>query len=213
MLETIAQHIQINKNFLNIKAYNFITNFKKRHKRKVSQEILPKIEVQIYKPKSLQEAEKEAASIIKAIQNNVGFKTHKMLKSDYALIKRLGELSQSKKLARFLNPKPKTTLPAFPKHIAENSKLYELACFIAVEAKSSQEITQNLNMSRATLYRLISKLNPYLEKRGNAGIGKLYFFDTNLIETTKDNNKDEPRCLINPTNNKEIKKRDLVKQT
>jgi hypothetical protein len=206
---TIGKELYIGKNILNIKTYRFIENFRQR-KRTVSESILPKIEVQIYKPKSLNEAKQEAVSVIKAFQKFIGFETVSMDREpDYASIQNVSLFTHNEKLFNCLKENALVKAVKFPKEITKDELIHRIACFITPEAKSSQEIMHYAHISRSTLQRVLNKLKPYLEKRGsNAGI--YYQFDPNLIEQTQFNNKHEDSCLTNISNSNKSKNRGNV---
>ncbi|EKE00336.1 MAG: hypothetical protein ACD_22C00045G0002 [uncultured bacterium] len=192
---TIGKELFVDKNVLNIKTYRFIVNFGLK-KRTISELILPKIEVQIYKPKSLEEAKSEAIPIIKSFQKYIGFETESMSnESDYRLIQDGSLFSHNEKLFNCLKENTSIKAVKFPKEVTKDELTHKVACFITPEAKSSQEIMSYFNISRSTLQRVLNKLKPYLEKRGN-NAGIYYQIDTNLIEQTNLINKDRVSCVI-----------------
>lgn len=189
----------IDRTILNIKTYRFVLNFRKK-KRAISETILPKIEVQIYNPKSLEEAKLEAVPIIKAFQKHIGFKTIPMLEPEYSLIPDTHLLSHNQRLLNFFNTDNSVKVVNFPKEITKNETAYKIACFITPEAKSSHEIMEYTGVKRATLQRALKRLEPYLEKRGSKGIGIYYQIDTNLIDKTPQINKLTRGCIITTSN-------------
>lgn len=191
---TIGRELYVDKNILNIKTYRFIENFRQK-KRTISESILPKIEVQIYKPKSLEEAKNEAVAIIKAFQKHIGFETVSMdRETDYGLIQGVSLLSHNEKLLNCLKENTSIKAVKFPKEVTKDELTHKVACYIIPEAKSSQEIISYAHISRSTLQRVLNKLKPYLEKRGN-NAGLYYQIDSNLIEQTNLINKDRDSCL------------------
>lgn len=192
---TRGRSLFIDKNTLNIKTYRFVVPFGGK-KRKISETILPKIEVQIYNPKSLEEAKLEAIPLIKAFQKHIGFRTMPMLEPEYSLIPDTSLLSHNQRLLNFFNNDNPIKAVKFPKEITKDETAYKIACFITPEAKSSQEIMEYTGIKRATLQRALKKLEPYLEKRGNKGIGIFYQIDTNLIDQTQYINKVRESLLI-----------------
>ena len=174
-------------------------NFRSK-KRTISETILPKIEVQIYNPKSLEEAKQEAVPIIKAFQGHIGFRTMPMHEPEYSLIPDTHLLSHNVRLLNFFNSDSSIKAVKFPKEITKDETAYRIACFITPEAKSSQEIMEHAGVKRATLQRALKKLEPYLEKRGSKGIGIYYQIDTNLIDKTLQINKVREGLLITNSN-------------
>lgn len=204
---TIGKELFIDKNILNIKTYRFIENFRQR-KRTISESILPKIEVQIYKPKSLEEAKQEAVSIIKAFQKYIGFETEPMNNEpDYALIQDASLFTHNEKLFNCLKENISTKAVKYPKEITKDELTHKVACYITPEAKSSQEILSYAHTSRSTLQRVLNKLKPYLEKRGTNGTGLYYQIDTFSIEQTQLNNKDKDSCITDISNSNKSKNR------
>lgn len=186
---TIGKELYIGKNILNIKTYRFIENFRQRQ-RTISESILPKIEVQIYKPRSLDEAKLEAVSVIKSFQKFIGFETESMNNEpDYALIQNTPLFTHNEKLFNCLKENTQVKAVKFPKEITKAELAHRIACYLTPEAKSSQEIMHYAHISRSTLQRVLNKLKPYLEKRGN-NAGLYYQIDTNLFEQTQFINKD-----------------------
>ncbi len=189
-----GRNLLIDKNILNIKTYRFVTNFRGKN-RTISDSILPKIEVQIYNPKSLEEAKQEAVPIIKAFQEHIGFETVTMVEPEYSLIREAHSLSYNEKLFHFFSNEKSVRAIKFPKNITKNETAYKVACYITPEAKGSQEIMKGLGIKRATLQRALKQLEPYLEKRGSKGLGIYYQIDTELIDKTSHANKDRKSCL------------------
>lgn len=205
---TIGKELFIDKNILNIKTYRFIENFRQR-KRIISESILPKIEVQIYKSISFEEAKREAISIIKTFQKYIGFETVSMDREpDYGLIQSGSLLSHNEKLFNCLKENTSVKAVKFPKEITKDELTHKVACFITPEAKSSQEIMNYAHISRSTLQRVLNKLKPYLEKRGTNGTGLYYQIDTFSIEQTQLNNKDKGGCVIKDKGNSNISNKD-----
>lgn len=210
-----AKKIFVDKTILNIKTYRFVLNFRSK-KRAISETILPKIEVQIYNPKNLEEAKQEAVPIIKAFQKHIGFSTMPMTEPEYSLIPDSSLLPHNNRLINFFNSDNSNKAVKFPKEITKNETAYKIGCFITPEAKSSQEIMEYAGVKRATLQRALKKLEPYLEKRGSKGIGIYYQIDTNLIDKSSHINKGKGSCIItnsksNNSNNKDNSNTSLVK--
>lgn len=204
----MGRKLFIDKNFLNVKTYRFIENFSQK-KRSISELVLPKIEVQIYKPQSLGEAKQEAVSIIKAFQEYIGFEAEKMYEPEYSLIQNASSLSHNKKLLNFLKDNIAIKAIRFSKEVTKDELTHKIACLITPEAKSSQEIMSYANISRSTLQRVLNKLKPYLEKRGN-NAGIYYQIDTNLIEQTNVINKDKDSCITRDRVNSNAPKRNNI---
>lgn len=194
-----ANKLFVDRTMLNIKTYRFVLNFRSK-KRTISETILPKIEVQIYNPKSLEEAKQEAIPLIKAFQKHIGFRTMPMLEPEYSLIPDTHLLSHNVRLLNFFNSDNSIKAVKFPKEITKDETAYKIACFITPEAKSSQEIMEHSGIKRATLQRALKKLEPYLEKRGSKGIGIFYQIDINLIDKTLQINKVREGLLITNSN-------------
>lgn len=208
---TLAASISIDKSILNIKTYRFVENFNER-KMKISETILPKIEVQIYNPKNLIEARDEAVPLIKAFQECIGFETSPMIEPEYHLIQGASSLSHNTRLLRCLKEDFASKVVKFPKEITQDDLAHKIACFITPEAKSSDEIRSHADISKSTLQRALKRLEPYLEKRGHTGIGIYYQIDTNLFEQQPDDNKAETRLFTKDKGNKPPKDIDTTNQ-
>lgn len=193
--QTLGRELSFNKSKLNIKTYRFIDEIKTRE-RIISELILPKIEVQIYKPNNLEEAKQIAVPIIKAFQKYIGFETQSMDKeSDYAKIQGTPSLSHNQKLVDLFNKSNSVTTLRFPKTITQDDLTYQIACFLTSVAKTRKEIVTNYNINKSKLNRVLCTLTPYLEKRGNNAIGLYYQIDPDLIKQHLDNNKDKGNVL------------------
>lgn len=198
---TIGRVLSIDNAILNVKTYRFVEDFKTR-KQKISEKILPKIEVQIYNPKNLVEAKEKAIPIIKAFQEHVGFNTVSMdNESDYTLIQDTSSLYHNTKLLKTLKNDKSNEIVVYPKEIREDELVYRIACFITPKAKNSLEIMEYMHINRPKLAKVIKILEPYLEKRGNTGIGMYYQIDTDLIKDTLDDNIAVPRYTQSIPNN------------
>src|SRR3990167_1732874 len=149
---TLAASLFIDKSILNIKTYRFVENFNER-KMKISETILPKIEVQIYNPKDLVEAKNEAVPLIKAFQESIGFETSPMIEPEYCLIQDTHLLSHNVRLFNCLKQDFAPRVVKFPKEITQDDLAHKIACFITPEAKSSDEIRNHANISKSTLQR------------------------------------------------------------
>jgi hypothetical protein len=208
--QTLGRELSFNKSKLNIKTYRFIDEIKTRE-RIISELILPKIEVQIYKPNNLEEAKQIAVPIIKAFQKYIGFETQSMDKeSDYAKIQGTPSLSHNQKLVDLFNKSNSATTLRFPKTITQDDLTYQIACFLTSVAKTRKEIVAKYNINKSKLSRVLCTLTPYLEKRGNNAIGLYYQIDPDLIKQHLDNNKDKGNVLtshkVNSTSYKDKNK-------
>jgi len=221
--QTLGRELSIEQVKLNIKTYRFVNEISTK-KRTISELILPKIEVQLYKPNNLEEAKQIAVPIIKAFQEHVGFETVSMdSEPDYAKIQYPLSLSHNKKLLSLFNEKAPVIAVKFPKDVTKDNITHEIACFLTPIARTRQEIIKKYNISKSKLSRVLSTLNPYLEKRGNNAIGLFYQIDSDLIETHSDNNKGKLNVLtlhrVNSTSNKgyrvpsQTKKVTVIKRT
>ena len=207
--QTLGRELSIEQTRLNLKTYRFVDEISFR-KRTISKSILPKIEVQIYKPKNLEEAKQIAVPIIKAFQKHVGFETMSMdTEPDYGKTQGIPSLSHNQKLVDLFNQNASVTALKFPKVITENDLTHKIACFLAPVARSKKEIIIKYDVNKSKLSRVLSTLSPYLEKRGNNAIGLYYQIDPELIEKHLDNNKGKGNVLtshkVNSTFNKSIK--------
>lgn len=191
---TLGRMLFIDKTNLNIKTYRFVNDITTK-KRKISETILPKIEIQIYNPVSIENAQKEAIPIIKAFQKHIGFETEKMYESEYSWIQDTSSLSHNEKLFNCLKENTSVKAVKFPKEVTKDELTHKIACFITPEAKSGQEIMNYAHISRSTLQRVLNKLKPYLERRGN-NAGLYYQFDASLVEPTNLINKGKNTCVI-----------------
>jgi len=206
---TLGRELSIEKTRLNIKTYRYVDEIETK-KRTISDSILPKIEVQLYSPESLEKAKQIAIPIIKAFQEHVGFKTMSMdNEPDYAKIQGILPLSHNQKLVDLFNENASVTALKFPKTITQDNLTYEIACFLTPGAKSRKEILAKYKINESKLNRVLNTLNPYLEKRGNNAIGLFYQIDPQLIEKHSDNNKGKGNVLttdrVNSTSNKSSK--------
>jgi hypothetical protein len=192
---TLGRELSIKQTKLNIKTYRFVEEIKNR-KRTISESILPKIEVQIYKPNNLEEAKQIAVPVIKAFQKTIGFNTRSMdPEPDYARIQGTLSLSHNQKLVDMFNKSHLVTTLRFPKTITQDDLTYQIACFLTSIAKTRKEIVTKYNVSKSKLNRVLSTLSPYLEKRGNNAIGLYYQIDPDLIKQHLDNNKGNTNVL------------------
>lgn len=221
--QTLGRELSIEQIKLNIKTYRFIEEIKTR-KRTISESVLPKIEVQLYKPKNLEEAKQIAVPIIKAFQEQVGFETMSMdAEPDYGKIQGTLSLSHNQKLIDLFNENASVIALKFPKIITQDDLTYKIACFLTPIARTRKEIVAKYNINKSKLNRVLSTLKPYLEKRGNNAIGLYYQTDPELIKKHSDNNKGKPNVLtshkVNSTSNKgnrvssQLKKVTVIKQT
>lgn len=220
---TLGRELSIEQIKLNIKTYRLVDEIKTR-KRIISESTLPKIEIQLYKPKNLEEAKQIAIPIIKAFQEYVGFGTISMdTEPDYGKIQDTLLLSHNQKLVDLFNENAPVTALRFPKNITQDVLTYEIACFLTPIARTRKEIVAKYNINKSKLNRVLSTLSPYLEKRGNNAIGLYYQIDPDLIETHLDNNKGKGNVLtssgVTSTSNKggrvssQLKKVTVIKQT
>lgn len=192
---TLGRELSIKQTKLNIKTYRFVEEIKNR-KRTISESILPKIEVQIYKPNNLEEAKQIAVPIIKAFQKTIGFDTKSMdPEPDYVRIQGTLSLSHNQKLVDLFNKNSSANTLRFPKTIIQDDLTYQIACFLTSVAKTRKEIVAKHNINKSKLNRVLSTLSPYLEKRGNNAIGIYYQIDPDLIKQHLDNNKDKGNVL------------------
>jgi len=192
---TLGRELSIEQIKLNIKTYRFVDEIKKRE-RIISESILPKIEVQLYKPKNLEEAKQIAIPLIKSFQKYVGFETISMdIEPDYGKIQGTLSLSHNQKLVDLFKENAPVTALRFPKNITQDALTYEIACFLSSVARTRKEIVAEYNINKSKLNRVLSTLNLYLEKRGNNAIGLYYQIDSDLVETHLDNNKGKGNVL------------------
>jgi len=192
--QTLGRELSIKETKLNIKTYRFVNEITSR-KRTISESVLPKIEVQIYKPKGLGDAKRLAVPIIKSFQEQIGFETRSMDgESDYSKIQDTLSLSHNQKLLDLFNEKSVTVI-RFPTVITENNLIYKIACFLISEAKTRKEIVAKFSIGKSKLNRVLKALSPFLEKRGNNAIGLYYQIDPELIEQHSDNNKGKGNVL------------------
>jgi len=221
--QTLGRELSIEQIKLNIKTYRFVDEISTR-KRTISELVLPKIEVQLYEPKNLVEAKQIAVPIIKAFQKHVGFGTASMDKEpDYARVQGTLSLSHNQKLVDLFKENAPVTALRFPKNITQDALTYEIASFLTSIARTRKEIVAECNINKSKLNRVLSTLNPYLEKRGNNAIGLYYQIDPQLINKHLDNNKGKGNVLtshrVNSTSNKgsgvssQTKKVTVIKQT
>ena len=205
--QTLGRELSIEKTKLNIKTYRFVDVIKTR-KRTISESILPKIEVQIYKPRNLGEAKRIAIPIIKAFQEHISFETRSMDgEVDYANIQDALSLSHNQKLIDLFNEDAPIIALRFPRAITENDLIYRVACFLTPKAKTRKEILAKFDINKSKLNRVLSTLSPYLEKRGNNAIGLFYQIDPELIEQHSYNNKGKVDVLIEGKDNSNSNKR------
>lgn len=221
--QTLGRELSIEQIKLNIKTYRFVEEIKTR-KRTISESVLPKIEVQLYKPKNLEEAKQIAVPIIKAFQEQVGFETMSMdTEPDYGKIRGTLSLPHNQKLVDMFNENASVIAIKFPKIITQDDLTYEIACFLTPIARTRKEIVAKYNVNKSKLNRVLNTLKPYLEKRGNNAIGLYYQIDPELIKKHSDINKDRANVLtshrVNSTSNKsnrvssQLKEVTVIKQT
>ncbi len=134
--------------YFNIKTYKLVDRFKSANPI-LSGTIEPKLEIQLYKPQSLEEAQMRGVSVLKAIVSFLGIQTIPMDKTfeqdDYSLILESTRFSQNKKVLYWLKQPTLKTLPDLPEHIIRHLQARKLVNAIWFEAKRSNEICSYLS--------------------------------------------------------------------
>lgn len=173
--------------YCNIKTYKRLDEFKTA-KQQFSQKIEPKLEIQIYKPKSLEEAKQRGISVLKAVVSSLNVPTLAMDRkfeiADYTYIPDSSKIGQNRKVASCLNIEKVKTLPNFPDFIIHHKRSRNLVNAIWIEAKRANQICDWLNVSDSTFRRTLKRLGNIIERRGDRKTGYFYGIDTTQINDT-----------------------------
>jgi len=173
--------------YCNIKTYKRLDEFKTA-KQQVNQEIEPKLEIQIYKPRSLEEAKQQGVSVLKAVIFSLNIPTlamdRKFEVADYTYIPESSKISQDRKVASCLNTEEGNTLPNLPDFIIHHKHSYKLVNSVWIEAKRANDICSWLRISDSTFRRTLKRLGNIVEKRGDRKRGYFYGIDRTQINNT-----------------------------
>lgn len=173
--------------YCNIKTYKRLDEFKTPQQR-INKDIEPKLEIQIYKPKSLEEAKQLGISVLRAIISSLNIPTLAMERkfeiADYTYIPESSKIGQNKKVVSCLNTEENKTLPNLPDFIINHKNSYRLVNSIWIEAKRANELCRWLGMSDSTFRRTLKRLGSLVEKRGDRKRGYFYGIDKTQINNT-----------------------------
>lgn len=173
--------------YCNIKTYKRLDEFK-TPQQQINKDIEPKLEIQIYKPKSLEEAKQLGISVLRAIVSSLNIPTLAMDRefeiADYTYIPESSKIGQNKKVSSCLNTEENKTLPNLPDFIINHKNSYRLVNSIWIEAKRANELCRWLGMSDSTFRRTLKRLGSLVEKRGDRKRGYFYGIDTTQINNT-----------------------------
>jgi len=167
--------------YFNLKSYLFVENFKGED-QEISENRLPKLEIQIKKTESIGKAEMIGIPILKSIIESVGLETTPMdkdfEKDDYEKLVGTGEYRHNEKAHFYLEKKPKRqVLPAIPNFIFNNKIDYKLVCYLWFKGAGLKNICTQLNISEKTFYRSYKRLSEVIERRGDKRSKYVYQID------------------------------------
>ncbi|OGD62497.1 hypothetical protein A2160_00265 [Candidatus Beckwithbacteria bacterium RBG_13_42_9] len=173
--------------YCNIKTYKRLDEFKTAQQQ-FDQEIEPKLEIQIYKPSSLEEAKQRGISVLKAIVSSLNIPTLAMDRkfeiSDYTYIPESNKIGQNRKVTLCLNKEQTKTLPNLPDLIINHKHSRNLVYAIWFEAKRAKQIYNWLDVSESTFRRALKRLGNIIERRGDRKTGYFYGIDKTQINNT-----------------------------
>lgn len=167
--------------YFNLKSYLFVENFKGED-QEISDNRLPKLEIQIKRTETIEQAEIIGVPILKSIIESVGLETTPMdkdfEKDDYEKLIDTGEHGHNKKVTFYLEKKPKRqVLPTIPNFIFNNKIDYKLVCYLWFKGAGLKNICTQLNISEKTFYRSYKRLGGVIERRGDRGSKYVYQID------------------------------------
>jgi hypothetical protein len=167
--------------YFNLKSYLFVENFKDED-QEISENRLPKLEIQIKKTESIGQAEIIGIPILKSIIESVGLETTPMdkdfEKDDYEKLIGTEKYRHNEKANFYLEKKPKRqVLPTIPNFIFNNKIDYKLVCYLWFKGAGLKNICTQLNISEKTFYRSYKRLGEVIERRGDKGSKYIYQID------------------------------------
>lgn len=170
--------------YCNIKTYKYVDEYNTAN-QKIQQDREPKLEIQLIKPKSLEEAKNRGVAVLKAITSSLEISTipmdKKFEKADYTHIPDSTKISQNEKVTSCLKKQEMKVLPTLPDTIVHHPNSLKLFNEIYFEAKPSHLICNRLGISESTFRRTIRRLGNIIEKRGSQKPGYLYGIDTTQL--------------------------------
>ncbi len=170
--------------YCNIKTYKHVYEYNTAN-QEIKKDRPPKLEIQLIKPKSLEEAKNRGVAVLKAITSALEIPTIPMdkefEKADYTHIPDSTKISQNEKVTSCLKKQEMKVLPTLPDAITHHPNSLKLFNEIYFEAKPSHLICNRLGISESTFRRTIRRLGNIIEKRGSQNPGYLYGVDTTQL--------------------------------
>ena len=175
---SLIKNLYTDGHYFNLKNYLFIENFKAENPF-ISENRLPKLEIQIKGAKTIEKAIEIGLPILKGIVEAVGLKTVPMdenfEKDDYELLMCPGAFGHSKKVINCLKKEPKRkTLPILPRSITNDKTAYKIVSYLWNKCDGLKNICTQLKISEKTFYRSYKKLGNVVERRGDKGSKYVY---------------------------------------
>ncbi len=167
--------------YFNLKSYLYVENFKGED-QEISDNRLPKLEIQVKETESIGQAEVIGIPILKSIIESVGLETTPMdkdfEKDDYEKLIGTEECGHSERANFYLEKKPKRqVLPTIPNFIFNDKTDYKLVCYLWYKGAGLKNICTQLNISEKTFYRSYKRLGRVIERRGDKGSKYVYQID------------------------------------
>lgn len=178
---SLIKNLYTDDHYFNLKNYLYVENFKSEN-QSISENRLPKLEIQIKGVRTIEKAIEIGLPILKGIVEAVGLETVPMDKNfekdDYELLMCPGAFGHSKKVVNCLKKEPKRKiLPILPKSITNNETDYKIVSYLWSKCDGLKNICTQLNISEKTFYRSSKKLGGVIERRGDKGSGYVYQID------------------------------------
>jgi len=171
--------------YCNLKTYKYVNKFGSSNPS-ISKSIEPKLEYQINDPQSLEEAQQRGISILKAITTSLGISPIKMdrefEKSEYTEVPNSEKYGPDEKILFILNEKELDRLPDLPDAIRNHKNSYRIVSSIYFIPKRTEQLKDELNVSKSTITRTLKRLGNLVEKRGDRRNGYLLTIDKTLLK-------------------------------
>ncbi len=177
----LVRNLYDKKHFFNLKNYLYVENFKGED-QEIGDDRLPKLEIQVKKSKSIENALEIGLPIIKSLIDSLNLRTVEMNrdfeKNDYQELIGSEKYDHSEKILFHLNSNvERHVLPILPTSILNDKLGYKLISYLWYKGASLEKICAYLKVSQSTFNRVLRRLGNIVEKRGSVRSGLIYQVD------------------------------------